>query len=391
VIRPPATSAHAGVDARRLITCTAVLVAALLLAVLVCRAGRAMPQASSTAPGTFAMGDAVAGPGERSIGHLKVPDGVDPGTSIPITVIRGARPGPVLALIAGVHGSEYAPILAMQALPPKLDPKALAGTVLVVHVANPPSFLGRTIYYGPDGKNLNRVFPGKADGTISERIAHVLTTQVIERADVVIDIHCGDNNESLIPYTGYAADAKDPSLSERSRELALAFGIEHINRNRRSRPVEQNAGTYLQMVSEDRGKTTLAVESGELGRPAPEDVARIERGVMSVLRHLKMIDGEPGRVARPRFVDRRQVVTSPATGIFYPRVGRGDAVDKDQVLGRITDLHGREMHVVRAPFAGTVFYVVATPPIREGEPIAMIGQANAPESGPGAAPGEKHR
>jgi uncharacterized protein len=345
----------------------------------------ALPASSA---GEAALAD---GPGERTTGDLKVPDGVDPGTSIPITVIRGARPGPVLALIAGVHGSEYAPILALQALPPKLDPKAMAGTVLVVHVANPPSFIGRTIYYGPDGKNLNRVFPGKADGTISERIAHVLTTQVIERADVVIDIHCGDNNESLIPYTGYAADAKDPSVSERSRELALAFGIEHINRNRRLQPVERNAGTYLQNTSVERGKVTMAVESGELGRPAPEDVARIERGVMSVLRHLKMIDGEPSRVAHPRFVDRRQVVTSPATGIFYPRVGRGDSVDNDQVLGRITDLHGRETHVIRAPFAGTVFYVVATPPIREGEPIAMIGQVNAPEPVPGAAPGERHR
>jgi hypothetical protein len=66
-------------------------------------------------------------------------------------------------------------------------------------------------------------------------------------------------------------------------------------------------------------------------------------------------------------------------------------VDNDQVLGRITDLHGRETHVIRAPFAGTVFYVVATPPIREGEPIAMIGQVNAPEPVPGAAPGERHR
>jgi uncharacterized protein len=391
VIRPPAIPADVSLGAGRLVMGAAAIVTAAVLSVLVDSVGRAAPQAKASAPGMFALGDAIAGPGERAIGHLKVSDGVDPGTLIPITIIRGARPGPVLALIAGVHGSEYAPILAMQALPPKLDPKTLEGTVLVVHVANPPSFLARTIYYGPDGKNLNRVFPGKADGTISERIAHVLTTQVIERADVVIDIHCGDNNESLIPYTGYAADAPDPSLSERSRELALAFGIEHINRNRRSRPVEQNAGTYLQTVSVDRGKTTLAVESGELGRPAPEDVARIERGVMSVLRHLKMIDGEPGRVAHPRFVDRRQVVTGPATGIFYPRVGRGDTVDKDQVLGRITDFHGREMHVVHAPFAGTVFYVVATPPIQEGEPIAMIGQVHDPEPIRDAAPGEKHR
>ena len=83
--------------------------------------------------------------------------------------------GAVLALTAGVHGMEYPPILALQRLRASMDPRTLAGTIIMVHVVNMPSFLGRTIYYSPiDGKNLNRVFPGKADGTISERIADVI-------------------------------------------------------------------------------------------------------------------------------------------------------------------------------------------------------------------------
>ena len=107
----------------------------------------------------------------------------------------------MLALVAGTHGMEYMPIIALQRLRAAIDPKTLSGTVIMVHVANMPSFLSRTIYYSPaDGKNLNRVFPGKADGTLSERIAEVITREVIARATHVVDIHCGDGNESLRPY-----------------------------------------------------------------------------------------------------------------------------------------------------------------------------------------------
>ncbi len=104
---------------------------------------------------------------------IEVPDGIDAGTRIPLTTITGAHPGPVLALIAGNHGYEYPPVLALQKLRTHIDPALLSGTVIMVHVANMPSFLGRTVYFSPvDGKNLNRVYPGRQDGTVSERIAY---------------------------------------------------------------------------------------------------------------------------------------------------------------------------------------------------------------------------
>ena len=83
----------------------------------------------------------------------------------------------------------------------QLDPAALSGTIILVHIANMPAFLGRTIYYSPvDGKNLNRMFPGDPGGTISQRIAHTLTTEVIDQADYLVDLHAGDGNEALRPY-----------------------------------------------------------------------------------------------------------------------------------------------------------------------------------------------
>ena len=151
----------------------------------------------------FIVGALRVAPGTAASGSLPVPArGGDQGTTIPISVIHGAKPGPVLALTAGVHGYEYPPILALQRMRASIDPRTLAGTVIMVHVANMPSFLARTVYYSPaDGKNLNRVFPGNPEGTLSERIADVITREVIDRATHIVDLHCGDGNESLRPYS----------------------------------------------------------------------------------------------------------------------------------------------------------------------------------------------
>src|SRR6267154_3411505 len=141
---------------------------------------------------------------------IEVPAASDSGTQIPVTTIHGAEPGPVLALIAGNHGYEYPPILALQRLRTLIDPHKLKGSIIMVHVANMPSFLGRTVYFSPvDGKNLNRVYPGQADGTVSQRIAYAVTREVIEKADYVLDLHCGDGNESLRPYVYQGVTSDD--------------------------------------------------------------------------------------------------------------------------------------------------------------------------------------
>src|SRR5262245_19951177 len=128
---------------------------------------------ASAQPAPFTVGAVTAAPGTTASGAIAIAARPgDQGTTIPISIVHGVKPGPVLALTAGVHGQEYAPVIALQRVLKSLDPKSIAGTVVLVHVANMPSYLARTIYYAPaDGKNLNRVFPGRADGTLSERIA----------------------------------------------------------------------------------------------------------------------------------------------------------------------------------------------------------------------------
>src|ERR1039457_3267960 len=209
---------------------------------------------------------------------IDVPAGIDAGTQVPVTTISGARPGPVLALIAGNHGYEYPPVLALQKLRARINAAELSGTVIMVHVANMPSFLGRTVYFSPvDGKNLNRVYPGRQDGTVSERIAFAITTQVIEKADYVLDLHCGDANEWLRPYV-YQTIIGHPAMDDAIAGLALAFGIDHILLDR-GRPTDPARSLYCSTTAITRGKPALTIESGYLGMSDPQSVEQIVSGI----------------------------------------------------------------------------------------------------------------
>lgn len=305
-------------------------------------------------------------------GFFEVPVGVDSGTRIPFTLVRGRAPGPFLALIAGTHGSEVAPIVALQRVRQSFDPTQLRGTLVLVHVANMPSFRGRTIYYSPiDGKNLNRVYPGRADGTVSERIAATITREIIARCDYLVDMHSGDGNEALVPFSYWNKLGLDARVDSLARELALAWGNDYIVVDT-GRPRDLKASVYTENTAHLMGKPAITTENGELGIPAEELVQRNVRGVQRLLRYLKMLPGPPEMVEAPIWLERTEVLRSPVTGTWHPAVTPGQSVGAGTVLGTVTDYFGNSLSVVRAPFAGFMLYVVATPATSTGEPLGML-------------------
>jgi predicted deacylase len=342
------------------------MLSVLFLLALVASAGMAHAQAAFTVAGVTAQ------PGTIASGEVQVPArGTDPGTVIPFSILNGAKSGPVLTLVAGTHGAEYPPILALQRLRSSIDPKGLSGTIVMIHAANMPAFLGRAIYYTPgDHQNLNRVFPGKADGTISERIAFAITREFIERTQYLIDLHCGDANESLRPYLYWTINASPP-LVESIRQMAAAFGMDHVILDN-GRPTDPAASVYLENTAITRGKPALTIESGGMGLSDEESIARIERGVAGVLKHLKMRATGPDPIEHIVFLGRNQVLTSQHTGIFYALVDKGTTVAEGALIGRVTDFHGKTLEEVRAPFAGEILYVIGTPPTSKGEPLGFI-------------------
>lgn len=314
-----------------------------------------------------------ARPGAKASGFIDVTARGDSGTRIPISVIRGAQSGPTLALIGGTHGSEVAPIVALQRLRADIDPAQLRGTVIIVHVANLPSFLGRTIYYSPvDAKNLNRVYPGRTEGTLSERIAHAITTNIIDRSDYLVDMHAGDGNESLRPYTYWNKLGINPRVDSVAREMALAWGHERIVVDT-DRPRDPAASVYTQNTAHLRNKPALTTETGWLGEPNELMVQKNVDGAMRLMRYLKMLPGPVQLVQHPIWIERTEVLRSPETGVWHAAVERGHTVAQGTVLGTLTDFFGNKIAEVRAPFAGEVLYIVATPAMNKGEPVGMIG------------------
>jgi predicted deacylase len=336
--------------------------------------------APAAADGPLTVGSITAAPGEKKTGVIEVPAGSDAGTSIPITVVNGAQPGPVLALFAGTHGYEYTSIMALPKVAAQLDPAKMKGAVILVHMVSPVTFYGRLVYRGPDGKNQNRVYPGDKAGTISDRIAERLTVEVIDKATHVVDMHCGDGNESLRPYS-YWAIIGDPKLDEATRQMNIAFGLPYIvvTRDRTKDPAKS---LYTDNTALMRGKPAMTAESGGMGLTDEQSVAAQVKGALSVAAHLGIQAGPSARTGKPVWIDKSEIVTAPATGVFVAAVAKAKPVAAGAVLGRIYDPYGALLAEVKAPFAGEVLYVIGTPPMSKGEPVAYIGEVSATEPKP---------
>ena len=147
----------------------------------------------SAEAGAFAVGTATANRGQKAYGVIHVPAGSDAGYDIPVAVVHGAKPGPVLAVVSGLHGSEYASILAVEQVIADADPARIAGTLILVPIVNINSFDKITPHVNPtDNKSMNRYYPGTLTGTQTDRASYVITKEVIDKCDHLIDLHGGD-------------------------------------------------------------------------------------------------------------------------------------------------------------------------------------------------------
>ena len=215
------------------------------------------------------------------------------------------------------------------------------------------------------------MFPGDPEGTISQRVAYVLKKEVVDECDYLIDMHCGDGNEALIPYT-YWMISGNKELDELSKKMALAFGIKYIIIDQ-SRTKDLSDSKYLGNTAVLFKKPAITTESGYLGKTDEESIVRNTRGILSVMRLLGMIQGEPDMVSDPIWIDKYEVVYSEADGLFYPLTEMGYFAQKGEKLGYLTDYLGNVIQELRAPFTGIVLYIIDTPPASKGEPLFEVG------------------
>jgi predicted deacylase len=322
---------------------------------------------------SFTVGTATAAAGQKATGTLEIPAGADAATSIPVVVVRGSKPGPVLALVSGAHGTEYASIIALEKVIQTLDPAQVSGTVIILPLINIASFEQKVPHVNPvDGKSMNRFYPGKQDGTQTERVSYVITKQVVERCDYLVDYHGGDIDENLRPYSYWpkSGDAKHDAIT---RDMVLAFGLDHVI-VWSDRPKDPAASRYLDNTANTRGKPAIAVEAGYSGTVQTDDVALLANGTLSLMRYLKMLPGTPTMVEHPVWLGKVDTVASDQPGIFYPLVQRGTYVEAGMKIGYVTDYFGKTIFEAHAPTAGVVLYICGVPSMKKGDTVANIGE-----------------
>jgi uncharacterized protein len=333
----------------------------------------AMFALSAAAQTSFTVGTASAAPGQKAFGLIEVAARADAAASIPVAVFHGAKPGPVLALVAGSHGTEYASIIALEKLIQSLDPAQISGTVIILPLVNIPSFEQKVPHVNPvDGRSMNRFYPGSPDGSQTERVSWQITKQVVERCDYLIDYHGGDLDENLRPYAYWpkSGNAKQDAIT---RDMVLAFGLDHII-IWSDRPRDPNASRYLDNTANTRGKPAIAVEAGYSGTVRPQDVQLLVNGTLSVMRYLRMLPGAATPVEHPVWIGKIDTVESAEAGIFYPLVDRGTYVAAGTKIGYVTDFFGRTVYETKAPAAGVVLYICGVPSMKKGDTVANIGE-----------------
>jgi predicted deacylase len=321
---------------------------------------------------TFTVGTATAARGQKATGTIEVPAGSDAALSIPVAVFHGAKPGPVLAIVAGSHGTEYTSIIALEKLITTLNPAEISGTVIIVPLINIQSFEQKVPHLNPvDKKSMNRWYPGKMDGTQTDRASFLITKQVVEQCDHLIDLHGGDLDESLRPYS-YWTKTGNEKQDQISKEMVLSFGLDTIIISA-DRPKDPQASRYLENTASTRGKPSITAEAGYAGTVETDDLNALVNGCLNVMRYLKMLPGAPAVIEHPVWIEKVATIASEQTGIFYPLVKRGTYVEAGMKVGYVTDYLGKAIFEARAPVAGVVLYVCAVPSMTKSATIANIG------------------
>jgi predicted deacylase len=290
------------------------------------------------------VGSAEALPGAKGQGIVEVARRAD-GTSIsiPVVVVNGQHDGPTLVVEAAVHGSEYPGVVAIWRLLEALDPNVLCGQVIAVPVANVPAFEVDNRVNPIDHQDMNRIFPGKPDGTLSERTAHALVTHIIGRADYFVDLHAASAGD-IVPVV-ITRESEGEVI-----ELARATGLEHIWV---SSVGDAKLGPSTQYAMQ-QGIPSLTIEAGGGRELYPEAVDAQLKAVTSVMRYLGMLEGEPDKPKRRLSFSANLWPQVGVGGFFHSHVVAGQRVKSGDRICSILDVYGREMERLEAPRDGVI-------------------------------------
>jgi predicted deacylase len=236
------------------------------------------------------------------------------------------------------------------------------GTLVVLPMINGAAFRSRSVYTNPaDGKNLNRVFPGNAEGTAGEKVARWLVDEVLSHVDALVDLHCGDLSESLTPFTIFCAG------DARSEGLAHSFGLPYA--------IASQAAGMMIAGAASAGVPAIIAEAGGAGRYEEASIDALVGGLYRLFKAVGVLpaDHQCAAPEKPVTVLRCESVVSRETGLWYPSHSAGDIVECHTKLGTIRNQYGEEIGSATSPITGKIMFQISSLALNRGETIAWIG------------------
>lgn len=318
-------------------------------------------------------------PGKRLYHVPFTLDGAWGRVRLPLCVVCGRAPGKTVVAIGGTHGDEYEGPVGLKNLVTAITAdQVIAGRLIVIPVLNVPAFQAAQRQSPLDGANMNRVFPGDARGTITSRIARFVTDEVLQRADVVIDLHAAGQTFEIARCMSFH-QVDDPATFAQYRATALLFGTPFVM------VYTSGMGTgLLTEEAEAMGKITIGSELGFGASTDLDGVRWAHHGTLNVLRYYGLMDGPLENLVLPS-VDRQRVVaqtdidryvTAPVSGISEPLVPVGSSVTAGTPVARLHDFDRFDEPGVEicADLDGYVLVRRFKAETKQGDVVMVIGQ-----------------
>lgn len=276
---------------------------------------------------------------------------------VPYFEIVGEKSGPHFTVIAGIHGAEYSSIAAARKFIAEIDKKEVIGQITVMPIVNVLAFWARTPFVIPvDFQNLNRAFPGKEDGSFTDIYAFHIFENIIRGSDHLVDMHAGDIPEALEPFTIF----EESTVEEKSLEMAKAYGIKHIVRQRSAGLVVAGSTS---VAASAIGIPAIIAESGENGILDPAAVETHLLGLRNLARTLGVLTGDPMLTSEHILYAGWNWLRAEQAGWWQPAHKPGASVKAGDLLGTLGDPWGEEFVEIKAPQDGTVLFQTSSPAV----------------------------
>lgn len=308
------------------------------------------------------IGNLSAKSGEKVQGYYE-----GDGFRIPTTIICGKKEGETVLISGGFHGSEYDGIKVCMELADELTPNDIKGTLIIASIINEQGFYSRRAEKNPvDAGNIYKTFPGDKEGTESERIAYWFEQDFLKQANYFVDLHGGNMFEKVAAFTYYSpAEA----VAAKSKEMAKAVNSKYMVSGKQYKGAVNYAGEVL-------GIPAIVIERGGFGKINFKNVKSYKKDVLNVLKTVGAIDDKPS-MHRPFNIEEIEIVRSEHNGCFMECFAPGDYVKKGDILAYVTDVFGKNLQTLEAPYDGIILCQIDTFACEQGKLLYALGKVRA--------------